>query len=127
MKVGAQGFTLIELLTVVVIIGLLTAIAIPRFGSARNKTHRAQMQSSLKTLVSAQESYFEENTSYATDVNDLEFNQTPGVTIMITETDPNGWSAKASHASVTEECGFYIGNVSPPAGVPVTEGVVGCT
>lgn len=128
MKYDTRGFTLIELLIVVVIIGLLAVIAVPKFGSARRKAYVAQMQSSLRTLVSAQESYFEESFGYADDVAKLEFTETSNVSISILETAANGWSAKAAHASVANECGIYIGPVSPPTGVPVPdEGIVGCT
>ncbi|NIR46083.1 MAG: prepilin-type N-terminal cleavage/methylation domain-containing protein [Gemmatimonadetes bacterium] len=125
---SATGFTLIELLIVVVLIGLLTAIAIPQFGSAREKAYRAQLQGDLHSLISAQESYFSHYNAYADDVSKLEFNKTPNVTVNITEVAGNGWSAKAVHAATPVECGLYIGNASPPAGIPVTtDGKIVCT
>lgn len=122
------GFTLIELLIVVVIIGILVLFALPRFAGARKKAYRSQMQSDLRTLVSAQESYFNTHLAYANSVSLLEFNRTPNVTVEIEEVASNGWSAKATHASSTEECGLFIGNASPPTGIPVTDdGIVTCT
>ncbi len=128
MKKGRGGFTLIELLVVVVVIGLLAIIALPRFGSARAKAHRAQMQTDLRSLVSAMEAYFESYTEYTTTVADLDYNQTRNVTVEVLEVAPNGWSAIAIHASVANECGLYIGSVTPPAGIPLSgEGIIGCT
>ncbi len=51
-----NGFTLIELLVVVVIIGVLAAIAIPKFANTKEKAHMAAMKSDLRNLVIVGES-----------------------------------------------------------------------
>lgn len=56
-----SGFTLIELLIVVVIIGILAAIAIPKFGETRNRANEAAVKSDLRNLLTAQETYFGDN------------------------------------------------------------------
>jgi prepilin-type N-terminal cleavage/methylation domain-containing protein len=125
--VGNRGFTLIELLIVVVLIGLITLIALPRFTGAREKAHRSQAATDLRSLVAAQESYWAEYKIYADDVNLLEFNQTPEVVITILETSGNGWSAKVTHNSNADiECAFYTGPVTPPAVPGIKEGRVEC-
>src|SRR5438034_8376968 len=53
-----KGFTLIELLIVVVIIGILAAIAIPKFANTKAKAYIASMKSDLWNLVTAEEAYF---------------------------------------------------------------------
>jgi prepilin-type N-terminal cleavage/methylation domain-containing protein len=128
-KAGPRGFTLIELLIVVVIIGLLAAIALPRFANTRDRAHRSQVQTDLRTLVTAQEAYFDLSHEYATDVAQLQYNNSPGVQVQIIETAANGWSASATHASApTVECAVYVGPVSAPTGVVpgITEGVIAC-
>ena len=56
-----KGFTLIELLIVVVIIGILAAIAIPKFANTKEKAVVAAMKSDLRNLVTAQEGFFSDN------------------------------------------------------------------
>ena len=59
-----EGFTLIELLIVVVIIGILAAIAIPKFGNTKTKAYTAAMKSDLRNLVTAEEAYFADSSKY---------------------------------------------------------------
>ena len=68
-----KGFTLIELLIVVVIIGILAAIAIPKFSATREKAYFAAMKSDLKNLASQQEIYYSSNYAYSSSSGDLGF------------------------------------------------------
>src|SRR6476646_11930311 len=61
-----KGFTLIELLIVVVIIGILAAIAIPTFANTKQKAYITAMKSDLRNLVTAEESFFADSTKYVT-------------------------------------------------------------
>ena len=60
-----KGFTLIELLIVVVIIGILAAIAIPKFAETKEKAYITAMKSDLKNMVSGAEASFADNNTYA--------------------------------------------------------------
>ncbi len=59
-----KGFTLIELLIVVVIIGILAAIAIPKFANTKQKAYVTAMKSDLRNLVTAEEAYFADSSQY---------------------------------------------------------------
>lgn len=59
-----KGFTLIELLIVVVIIGILAAIAIPQFASTKEKAFDAGAKSDLRNLMTAEEAYFSDFQAY---------------------------------------------------------------
>ena len=58
MRTNRKGFTLIELLIVVVIIGILAAIAIPKFANTKEKAYLASMKSDLRNMATVQEGYF---------------------------------------------------------------------
>ena len=78
-----KGFTLIELLIVVVIIGILAAIAIPKFSATREKAYFAAMKSDLKNLASQQEIYYSDAYSYTTATTDLAFTNSDAVNVSI--------------------------------------------
>lgn len=61
MKRTNSGFTLVEIMIVVLIIGLLAAIAIPAFGRARERTRRNACINNLRQIDSAKEQWAMEN------------------------------------------------------------------
>ena len=78
-----KGFTLIELLIVVVIIGILAAIAIPKFSATREKAYFAAMKSDLKNLASQQEIYYSDEYTYSSVTTNLGFVQSDAVHVSI--------------------------------------------
>jgi len=101
-----KGFTLIELLIVVVIIGILAAIAIPKFAETKEKAYITAMKSDLKNMVSAAEASFSDNNTYASYTAPQ---GSSGVTLTFTGT-ATGWSATASHASTAKTCKIAVGS-----------------
>ena len=125
-----SGFTLIELLIVVVIIGILAAIAIPKFSATREKAYFAAMKSDLKNLASQQEIYYADAYAYSTVTSDLSFTSSDGVT-MASAASSSGWSASVIHAALGagEDCVIYYGTAASQF-APATAsapGEVACT
>jgi len=125
-----KGFTLIELLIVVVIIGILAAIAIPKFANTKEKAVVASMKSDLRNLVTAQEGFFSDNQDYAgtaaaTQTNGkagagvVAFTSSTGNVLDLNYVDAAGWGATVTNPAVTstasDECGIYVGSLATHA------------
>lgn len=59
-----QGFSLVELMIVVAIIGVLSALAIPKFQTFQAKARMAESKTNLNSLYTLEESYFADNDTY---------------------------------------------------------------
>ena len=119
------GFTLVELLIVVVIIGLLATIAIPKFSTARDKALVTSMKSDLRNLLTQQESWLADSGSYATSFPTTIWRPTTGVTGPTITLTADGWTAAVAHVSTTRTCVIFVGSTSL---APATkEGVPTCT
>ena len=122
MQRAKKGFTLIELLIVVVIIGILAAIAIPKFANTKEKAYVASMKSDLRNLVTAQEAYFSDNNSmYAASTTNLGTNYKPstGITVTIANSTGTGWAATATSVSTAKTCTITLGSGSTQEGDPL--------
>jgi len=111
---STKGFTLIELLIVVVIIGILAAIAIPKFANTKEKAYIAGMKADLRNLVTAQEAYFADNVTYASVLSNLNYNVSAGNTVAISSATGTGWAATSKNNATTKTCGIFVGSATAP-------------
>jgi len=126
MAVKRQGFTLIELLIVVVIIGILAAIAIPKFQNSKGKAYVTSIKADLRNLSQAEEAYLFDNGVYSPVLSSLTYQSSPGVVLNITSATASGWAATATHPQAYPlTCAIFVGNVTAQAPASV-EGLIGC-
>ena len=63
-----KGFTLVELMIVVVIVGILSAIALPNFLNQQNKAKATCAETQVSALAKEQQVFFAENSAFATGI-----------------------------------------------------------
>lgn len=117
------GFTIIELLIVMVLIGLLAAVTIPKFANTKERATLAAMKTDLRNLVTVQENHFVENLKYtaAPGPNYAVSGGNLMPTIVLT---PDGWTAVIRSVNSKQVCAVFIGTTpAPPA---TKEGVPTC-
>ena len=115
MRRSRKGFTLIELLIVVVIIGILAAIAIPKFANTKTKAYTAAMKSDLRNLVSAEESFFADSVYYIPygDTAKLKFRPSISVGTPAIVVGRGYWSATVTHSQMLNfTCGIGVNTVN---------------
>jgi type IV pilus assembly protein PilA len=131
MRAGRSGFTLIELLIVVVIIGILAALAMPKFANTKQKAVVAAMRSDLRNLASVQETYWTDNQTYYGGVipslPTFQYQPSAGVVVTLVSATAAGWSAQASAPSYTgQTCVIFYG-AAPPIPPATVDAAVACT
>ncbi len=92
-RIGADsGFTLVEMLVVMLIIGLLAAIAVPSFLGQRDKAHDASAKTSVRTAATALETFRTDHDGAYTgatvsDLDSIESTLATGDLTIVTATD----------------------------------------
>lgn len=128
-----KGFTLIELLIVVVIIGILAAVAIPKFSNTKQRASRSAGVADMRNLATAQEGFFADSNRYAViadtgsgpgKMNWVPSNGNTAPTLVGTTT---GWSGRITIPG-GQACGIFSGTAARPTGMPATnpDGVPVC-
>ena len=118
MLIGRRGFTLIELLIVVVIIGILAAIAIPKFANTKDKAYVASMKADLRNFATHEEQYAADSGGAYFSGNGAAAGFVPSQNVSVTATaaaNPNTWTATATHSLTSRTCTISI------------QGVISCT
>jgi type II secretory pathway pseudopilin PulG len=115
---------LIELLAVMLVIGVLAAIGVPRIRNMKERAYQATLRSDLGALRTAEEAFYAENLRYTTDILALDFRRSSHVTITIESSDDQkGWRASARHDWLATPCTTAAGSDA----VGVEAGAIVCS
>jgi type IV pilus assembly protein PilA len=122
-----RGFTLIELLIVIVIVGLLATIAIPKFSNTKEKAYVGAMKSDLRNLATAEEAFFYDSTKYTTNFALMNnFTPSAGVVMVINQATGSGWAATTTSVyAPSRQCALFSGTAAPVAPATI-EGRISC-
>ena len=121
-----NGFTIVELLVVVLVLGILAAIALPKLGGTRDKAKVAAVRSDVRNAETAEEGYFSDYGRYA-NMAQLQangFTVSPGTTMRI-NANKRGYTVRAtdkSIASAVKGCSVQVGGTASIT----ADGVITC-
>lgn len=124
MLTNRKGFTLIELLIVVVIIGILAAIAIPKFAQTKDRAKVAAARSEVRNLMTAAEGYFSDSQVYPSGLAQINIPATTSSGVALTFVpSAAGYTATGtvSTSAGNKVCTVVTGITAD------TEGVIICT
>jgi len=109
---GDKGFTLVELLVVIVIIGILVAIAVPIFLNQREAAQKRAVESDVRNAIPVMETYYSENGAYVGGTytegtgatGTLEITTSDGVTLEITVKDEGqAYDITGTHSALKDD------------------------
>ncbi len=119
-----KGFTLIELLIVVVIIGILAAIAIPKFANTKDKAKLASVKTDLRNIQSTEEAYLSDSGFYSKSASSFQASQ--GNVITFAAADSSGYNVSVTNNSISsgnKTCHVEVGS---QASSTTVDGVIQC-
>lgn len=108
---SVRGITLIELMVVIVIVGILAAIAYPNYRSYVERSKRTEARAALLQIATNQERVYLNSNAYTTDMTQLGFSASPFTTdsgayvVTVTAADANGFTAQAVYQDGGDEAG----------------------
>jgi prepilin-type N-terminal cleavage/methylation domain-containing protein len=106
-----SGFTFVEILVAMAVLGVLSAIAVPKYRLMREKAWTAALKADLGELRIAEEAYWAENQRYSADTTQLDWRSTSDVQVTISSSDFDaGFQATARHQLMpASQCSMYVG------------------
>ncbi len=128
---STKGFTLIELLVVVVVIGILAAVAIPKFTNSKDRAARSAAFADLRNLTTAQENFYADSNRYGAlaDTTLMRFQPSRGNTALAIEATGQSWNGMIQIPG-GKKCAVKFGAAAPApsgwTGPALVDGVAVC-
>jgi prepilin-type N-terminal cleavage/methylation domain-containing protein len=130
-----KGFTLIEVVIVCVVLGILAAVAVPRYAGVKDKAYIAAMKADLHTIAIYEEQFAADNHGQyfsGTATPDAPLNGfTPSKDVTVTLTAFNilgtqlaDWTAVVKHSQSSESCEMRAGEITCTTGNALTTGLL---
>lgn len=123
------GFTLIELLLVVAVIGVLAALALPKFANTKQRGARTAGVADMSYLLIQQERFYSETGRYGAIADSTALrlrvsprNARPTITLAGVPAGSGGFSATTAIPG-NQTCGVYVGTATRPTGMPTSTAV----
>jgi len=122
-----KGFTLVELLIVVVIIGILASVAIPKFAATKDKAKLVSVRTDVRNAETVEETYFSDFATFGTFAQlqaSSNYTLSTGNTMTITVAT-NGYTVNANNNSISlgvTSCKVQVGGGASST----VDGIVTC-
>ena len=115
-RAARGGFTLIELLVVVVVMGLLAAIALPRFRKVAEEAYKSSVIADVRNMAAKQELFHNIHLRYGTMAELDDYLESDGVTVTLSDVSNTGFAVTASHQALPGYmCAYFMGDAPAPA------------
>lgn len=135
MAENRKGFTLIEIVIVCVVLGILAAVAVPRYAGVKDKAYMAAMKADLHTIAIYEEQFAADNHGQyfsGTATPDAPLNGfTPSKDVTVTLTAFNilgsqlaDWTAIVKHSQSSQSCEMRAGAITCTTGNALTTGLL---
>lgn len=109
-----DGVTLVDVLIVIVIVGILAAIAIPRFLANKDQSYIAAMKSDLRALVAAEDAFYSDSSYYLRSLPPSRFRSSPGVSAPSIVVGKDWWTATVTDSQLPGSlCGIGVNAKNP--------------